>query len=222
LVLIPPIVQTVVSVIKTVLTVGGYPGLVALMFFESFGIPPLPSEVILPFTGFLIVLGVFAFGPALAAAMLGAVLGAYAAYAVGRWGRHWLTGAGPRWFRIEQSHLDRMDRWFARWGDAMVAVARLLPIVRAYISYPAGTAKMNPTKFGVYTLLGGIPFSAALIYAGMLLRQHWDALVPYFDLANYLAIVAILLFVVWVVVRWHRDSRQRVTAKTAPGPEQPQ
>ncbi|MCI4353071.1 MAG: DedA family protein [Thermoplasmata archaeon] len=201
-----PIIETVVSLITRILRELGYPGVFALMTVESFGIPPIPSEVILPFTGFLVAMGVLSFGGALAASMAGSLVGSFMAYAVGRWGRDWLTTRAPARLRLDPRHLALMDQWFERRGEAIVGIARLLPIVRSYISYPAGTAKMSPTKFGLYTFLGALPFVAVLIYAGILLGNHWDALVPYFNYANYAAVVAIAVFLVWVFLRWHRDS----------------
>lgn len=204
-----PIIETVVSVITRILQEAGYPGVVALMTVESFGIPPIPSEVILPFTGFLVAMGVLSFGGALAAAMAGSLIGSFMAYAVGRWGREWLTKRAPTRLRLDPRHLALMDQWFARRGEAIVLIARLLPIVRSYVSYPAGTARMDPTKFGIYTFLGALPFVAVLIYAGVLLGNNWNALVPYFNYADYAAVVAIVVFLVWLLLRWRRDSLAR-------------
>ncbi len=203
-----PIIETVISIITTVLSHGGYAAIVALMLVESFGIPPLPSEIILPFTGFLVALGTFSFWAALAAALVGSVLGSYAGYAVGRWGRGWITGRGPKWLQLKPEHLERMDRWFVRWGQSIVFTARLLPVVRSYISYPAGTARMDPLRFGVYTAVGATPFTAALIYAGVVLGSNWNALVPYFQYADYGAVAALVLTVGWVVLRWRHEERR--------------
>ncbi len=211
-----PIIQTVVAVVTRILRVGGYPGLVGLMTVESFGIPPIPSEVILPFAGFLVVLGVFTYAGALTAATIGCLLGAFSAYAVGRWGRDWLVERAPRWLRIEPRHLARMDAWFAHWGEGTVAAARLAPIVRAYISYPAGTARMDPVRFGVYTLVGGLPYSAGLLYAGLVLRSHWNALVPYFNILDLVAVAGIALTVALIVVHWHREGRRRRARPATP------
>jgi membrane protein DedA with SNARE-associated domain len=202
-----PIIEEVVSGITWVLRLGGYPGLFGLMTVESFGIPPIPSEVILPFTGFLVVMGVMSFGGALFTATAGAMAGCFLAYAVGRWGRDWISTRAPPRLRLDPRHLARMDEWFDRHGEAMVAVARLMPIVRAYVSYPAGTAEMHPVKFGVFTLIGGIPFIAGLLYAGVLLRSRWNILVPYFNYADYAIVVAVALFLIWLFLRWHREYR---------------
>jgi membrane protein DedA with SNARE-associated domain len=211
-----PIIQEVVGGITYVLRLAGYPGLFGLMTVESFGIPPIPSEVILPFTGFLVVMGVMSFGGALVTAEAGALVGAFLAYAVGRWGRDWISTRAPARLRIDPQHLARLDVWFARHGEVMVAVARMIPVVNAYVSYPAGTAEMNPLKFGAFTVVGGIPFIAGLLYAGVLLRSHWDLLVPYFNYADYGIVIAIAGFLTWLFLRWHRE-RRRVRTPSAGG-----
>lgn len=202
-----PIIETVVSVITRIMRWAGYPGLFGLMAVDSFGIPPLPGEVILVFAGFLVGMGFLSYGAALVTAVLGALLGAFSAYAIGRWGRDWISTRAPVRLRIDPRHLARLDQWFARWGDEIVAVARLIPLARAYVSYPAGTAEMPPAKFGAYTLLGTIPFVAVLVYAGVLLGSRWHVIVPYFGYADDAVIAAIAVFLVWLFLRWHRDSR---------------
>jgi membrane protein DedA with SNARE-associated domain len=203
-----PIVETVLNVIIAVLNAGGLPALLALMAVESFGIPPLPSEVILPFAGFLVAEGSYPFAGAFAAALAGGVIGAYAAYAVGRWGRHLLV-SGPRFLRLQPRHLAAMDEWFRRRGEGTVLVSRLLPVVRSYISYPAGTAEMEPVRFGAYTAVGAAPFTVALLYAGMVLGDHWSVVVPYLQYADYAAVVLIVIGLAYLAIRWGRPARQR-------------
>lgn len=190
------LIGSVVWAITTVLVWIGLPGLFALMAVESFGVPPIPSEVILPFTGFLIAQGTLPFGGAVAVAIAGALVGAYAAYAVGRWGRHRITGIGLGRLRLEERHLQRVDQYFARYGEVTVSVGRLVPIVRAYISYPAGTAEMKPIRFGVYTVIGSIPFTLALVYAGMVLRSNWTVVSSYFSYLDYPLIACLVLVVI--------------------------
>lgn len=197
-----PIVETVVNVIQTVMMDGGLPALIALMAVESFGIPPLPSEVILPFAGFLVATGAYSFPAAVLAALLGGVVGSYAAYAIGRWGRGWLTSARLGPLRLDPKYLDTMDRWFKRRGESTVLISRLLPVVRSYISYPAGTARMEPVRFGLFTATGATPFTVALVYAGFLLREHWTAIVPILQDADYVAVVAIVVLLVYLGLRW--------------------
>ncbi len=195
-----PLIQTIVSWITTVMTVVGLPGLLALMAIESFGLPPLPSEVILPFAGFLIADGTYSATGAVAAALVGGLAGSFIAYGIGRWARDRLTTLGIGPFRLEASHLDRMDRWFSRHGEVTVIVCRLLPVLRGYISYPAGAARMNAGRFGIYTFLGSLPFTVGLIYAGYLLRSDWTVVSSYFNLANDLLLGLIALTVLYLIL----------------------
>ncbi len=174
------LIGSVVDAMVTVLALVGLPGLFALMAVESFGVPPIPSEVILPFAGFLVADGTFSLGGALATALAGGLAGAFAAYVIGRWWRARLLGIGVGQLRLRERDLERMDRWFARRGEVTVALARVIPGIRSYISYPAGTARMDPVRFGVYTFVGSLPWTLAMLYAGILLGSNWDALAKYF------------------------------------------
>jgi membrane protein DedA with SNARE-associated domain len=196
-----PIVETVVAAITLVMVTAGLAGLFGLMTVESFGIPPLPSEIILPFAGFLVAKGTYSFPLAFVVALAGGVLGSYIAYAVGRWGRRYLV-SGPRWLRLEPRHLDSMDRFFRRHGEGTVLVARLVPLIRSYISYPAGAAKMEPVRFGVYTAIGAAPFTFVLMYAGYLLGKAWHNIVPYFQVLDYVAAAFIVGALLYIVLRW--------------------
>ena len=195
------LVGSVTGLIVTILSTVGLPGLFALMAVESFGLPPIPSEVILPFAGFLVVDGTFSFAGALTVALAGGLVGSYLAYAIGRWWRHRMLGLGIGHLRLEPRHLARVDAWFAQHGEATVGLARLVPVVRSYVSYPAGTAQMGPARFGVYTLLGSVPFTVAFLYAGMLLRSHWTVVESYFGLLDDVLIAAVVVVVVYVALQ---------------------
>lgn len=195
------ILGSLTGVITNIMMTVGIPGLLALMAVESFGFPPIPSEVILPFAGFLIADGAYSWGWGLTAALAGALIGSYVAYAVGRWWRHRITGIGIGRLRLEERHLERVDRYFARRGEVTVALCRLVPVIRSYISYPAGTARMDPTRFGVYTLLGSIPFTVALMYAGFVLRSHWDSLASYFTYLDAPFIALVVIVVVFLLLQ---------------------
>jgi len=223
------LVGSVVDAITTVLTTIGLPGLFALMVVESFGVPPLPSEVILPFTGFLVAEGTFSFGAALATALAGALVGSFAAYAIGRWWRSRITGLGIGRLRLEARHLDRMDRFFARRGEPTVALARLVPVIRAYISYPAGTSRMNPVRFAAYTLLGSVPFTVALVYAGMVLRSNWTVVSSYFRYLDYAVIALVVIVAAYIVLQiagvfapgWPPRRPSRAPPASAPSDHEP-
>lgn len=224
------IIGSVADVITLVLTTIGLTGVFGLMAVESFGIPPVPSEVILPFTGFLVASGTFSLAGALTAALAGGLVGSYAGYAVGRWWRHRITGLGFGRLRLDARHLERMDRYFARRGEVTVGVARLLPVVRSYISYPAGTARMAPVRFGVYTLVGSIPFTVGLIYAGMVLRSDWTVVSSYFSALDYVLVALVALVVLFILLQvvgvlapgWPPRRAQRTSPATAePGAPPP-
>ena len=186
------LIGSFVEIVTFVLAAIGLPGLFALMTVESFGIPPIPSEVILPFAGFLVADGTFSLGGTLLAALAGGLVGSFAAYALGRWWRHRLAGFGWGQLRIRAADLDRMDRWFLQRGDLTVAVCRVIPGVRSYISYPAGTARMPPVRFAALTLLGSTPWTLALLYAGIVLRSQWLVVSRYFEPID-LSIVALVI-----------------------------
>ena len=216
-----PIIETVVNLITAVMTAGGLAALFGLMAVESFGIPPLPSEVILPFAGFLVFSGVYTFPEAFVAALAGGVVGAFAAYAVGRFGRSWIESSGTGRLRLDPKHLASMDRWFARFGEPTVALGRLLPIVRAYISYPAGTSKMEPAKFGLFTALGAAPFTAGLLYAGLVLGKNWKSIQGTFRYLDYVAAAVIVVLIVYLALRWRGVIGSRESPKAAPTPDAP-
>ncbi|HTP54210.1 MAG TPA: DedA family protein [Thermoplasmata archaeon] len=222
------LVATIVDLTIRVLTLIGLPGLFLLMVVESFGFPPLPSEVILPFSGFLVAEGAFPLAGAVAAALAGGLVGAYIAYLVGRWGRSRITGAGIGFLRLEERHIAQMDSFFARRGEPTVAIARVIPVVRSYISYPAGTARMDPVRFGAYTLIGATPFTLGLMYAGFVLRSHWTVVASYFNALDYVAYALIaaaavyLLLLVSGLLRPGWPPRRRApVAPTTPAPPGP-
>jgi membrane protein DedA with SNARE-associated domain len=215
------IVGSVVGLIVTILTAGGLTGLFALMVVESFGIPPIPSEVILPFAGFLIATGVFPLVPTILVALFGALTGAFIAYAVGRWWRRHLLRIRIGPLGLEERHLARMDRWFSQHGEVTVAVCRCLPVIRAYISYPAGTARMPPVRFGAYTLLGSIPWSLALIYAGIVLGDRWTVVQTYLGPLDDVVYALIVVAAVYLLVLYLRARRAALRAPSAVPPEGP-
>lgn len=217
-----PIIETITSLITAALTAGGLSALFALMVVESFGIPPLPSEIILPFAGFLVALGTFSWTGAVLTALLGGLTGSFIAYAVGRWGRHWLVRAGTGRLRLNERQLASMDAWFTRHGEATIIAGRLIPLVRAYISYPAGAAEVPPARFAVYTLIGSFPFTLGMIYVGFVLRSNWQEILPIFHALDYVLVAGIVAFAVYVVLRLRGTVAPgwppRLTRSTGPPP----
>jgi membrane protein DedA with SNARE-associated domain len=183
----------------------GWVGVVVMMAIESACIP-LPSEVIMPLAGGYLVHGWFDLVLAGLAGAIGCTLGSALAYWVGALGGRPLIEKYGKYILINSHHLDTADRWFARWGEATAFFSRLVPVVRTFISFPAGVARMNFPKFLLYTFLGSFPWSFLLAWAGWTWnpRDVRGALRP-LDIPIALIIVAL---VAWFVVRAVRDRRQ--------------
>lgn len=211
------LVGSLIAGLLWVLTILGLPGLFALMLVESFGIPPLPSEIILPFAGFLIVEGAagFTWPTVVTVAVLGGLAGALLAEEVGRWGGKPLVLRLGRRFGVGERELDRMHRYFQHYGEITVLLCRMLPLARAYISYPAGTAEMSRSRFSLYTVLGSIPFTILLVYLGTVLGADYTVLVPYFNILDIVLVVAAGILGLWLYLRFRR-SRQEGTMKPSP------
>jgi membrane protein DedA with SNARE-associated domain len=153
----------------------GYWGILVLMALESACIP-IPSEIIMPFAGYLASRGELSLAGASVAGAAGCVVGSCAAYAVGARGGRPAIERWGRWVLIAPHELELADRWFARWGRAAVFGARLLPVVRTFIALPAGIARMEVWPFIWLTFLGSLPWCAALAYGGFVLAERWMTL----------------------------------------------
>ncbi len=179
-----------------------WPGVVLLMAIESAAIP-LPSELIMPLAGWMLVkdrgLG---FEWILLAGLFGAVgntLGSLVAYYVGAWGGRPLAEKSGRYVLVSRHDLDLADRWFQRWGNLAVFGARLLPVVRTFISIPAGISRMPILQFTAYTFAGSFPWSVGLAWAGFLLGDNWEDLRDWMRPADIPILIVILILVGWYV-----------------------
>jgi membrane protein DedA with SNARE-associated domain len=181
-----------------------YTGIVLLMAIESACIP-LPSEIIMPFAGFLVSKGEMTlFGIALAGA-IGCVVGSIPAYYVGMFGGRPLAEKYGKYVLISKKDLDMADRWFATHGEIIIFIARLLPAVRTFIAFPAGVARMNMTKFIVYTFVGSFIWCGLLGYVGMKAGEHWEDLKVYFHESHYVIAALGVAFVAWYVWRHFKN-----------------
>lgn len=183
----------------------GYGGVVLLMAIESACIP-LPSEIILPFSGYLVFRGEMSLPLVAAAGAVGCLLGSFVAYYAGAWGGRPLIEKYGKYILISPHDLVLADRWFARHGDITVFVGRLLPVIRTFIAFPAGVARMPLLRFCVYTLIGSYIWSFALTWIGMKLGEHWDTLGVYFHRFDTVIGVFVLAAVVAYVWRHMRQS----------------
>jgi membrane protein DedA with SNARE-associated domain len=181
------------------ITSGGIVLVFVLMAAESCGVP-FPSEVIMPFAGFLAAQGHINLAGAILAGTLGNVAGSLVAYGLAaQFGRPLLLGPGRR-VGITSEHLDLADRWFERHGLTAVLIGRVLPVVRTYISFPAGLARVNLVPFALLTFIGALPWCIALAAGGYAIGANYDRISgPIGTAAIVLAVVVIAIVVAWLV-----------------------
>lgn len=195
----------------------GYPGLAGIVAFENiFFFLPVPSEVVLPLAGWMVGRGVaepvtgapWSFPLAVASATLGSLIGALVLYAVSAAGARPLLERYGRFILIDKHDLDVADRWFARYGDLAVLIARVVPIARSAISIPAGISRMPLGRFVLFTVAGSLPWNIALIGGGLVLGEHWDAVRDWIKPLEYVAyalVLALVALFLWRQLRSRRD-----------------
>ena len=203
------ILAPVAAWIIAVISAGGYLGIALLMAIESACIP-LPSEIIMPFSGYLVSTGRFDLWLVATAGAIGCNLGSIVGYEVGKHGGRAFVERWGRYVLLNMEHLAQAERFFARWGSITVLVCRLLPFVRSFIAFPAGVARMPLVRFHIYTFVGSWPWCFALAWAGMRLGAAWRTdprLSHILHYADAAVIAAILLGMVWFV--WHQLRKRR-------------
>jgi membrane protein DedA with SNARE-associated domain len=183
----------------------GIPAVFFLMILESACLP-VPSEVIMLFAGYLVSIHSMSLVGAVAAGVAGNIVGSWIAWAVGMSGGRILLERHGRYVHITPERLDMADRWFERRGERIVLIARCLPIIRTFISLPAGVARMPFWRFTIYTALGCVPWVLALTLVGVQVGSHWDTWHKRFEFLDYAIVAAIVAGVVYLVVRGRRGT----------------
>lgn len=200
----------------------GYLAIFALMLAESACIP-IPSELIMLFGGALAAGAVAGthlnLAAVIAAGVAGNLAGSYLAYAVGRYGGQAALHKWGRRLYLREHDLDRATAWFTKYGPAAVGFGRCLPVIRTFISLPAGIAGMNAARFGLYTVLGCIPWTAALGWAGYAVGANWDRVANDFHGPTYVIAGIVVVAVVIAVAVFVRRRRAAADDPAAPAPE---
>jgi membrane protein DedA with SNARE-associated domain len=213
LLVLASISETLVNETAHLVREGGLPGIFALMAIASACIP-LPSEVVMLFAGFaaadpdqsashhhMTLLGVILAG------LLGTMVGSWLAYAVGRGGRLELLerhGARFKWIPTHPAQIERADRWFQRHGEATVLFGRLVPLLRAFVSLPAGVARMPLGRFSLFSLIGTVPWVVGLAVAGHALGSDWTTVRKGFEYIDYAIVVVLVVGAVYLLMRRRR------------------
>jgi len=214
---IASISETLVNETSHLVREAGLPGIFALMALSSACIP-IPSEAVMLFAGFAVadpgqsasqhhmtIVGIVLAG------LLGTMVGSWAAYAVGRGGRLELVERHGAKLHVGPAQIERADRWFQRHGEAAVAFGRVIPVVRAFVSLPAGIARMPLGRFTLFSLVGTVPWVVGLALAGHALGGDWKTVRKGFEYVDYAVLAAIAVAVVYVIVRRRRGRREPAT-----------
>ncbi len=183
----------------------GYPGVFILMALESTA-TPVPSELVMPFAGYLVSAGRFTLAGVIIAGTLGCLFGSLVSYFIGKqWGMPIIRRFG-KYILISEQDLKWTVNWFNRHGDKTIFISRFIPVVRHLISLPAGVGRMNLVKFSTYTFLGSLVWVTILAYAGMKLGENWDAVRKITEKTSLL-IVALLIIAAIIYIRRHMKHR---------------
>jgi membrane protein DedA with SNARE-associated domain len=212
--MIARIIEILSGFIVATISLLGYSGIVLLMAIESACIP-LPSEIIMPFSGYLVSTGEMNLWLVGIAGAVGCVLGSLVAYWVGSRGGRPLIEKYGRYVLVSRHDLDIADRWFAKRGEVIVFVSRLLPGIRTFIAFPAGVARMNLKRFVIYTFAGSLPWCLGLAYIGQKLGEKWnkdDTLKTWFHRFDFLIAIAAVLLAAWWVWRHVKHLREERAA----------
>jgi membrane protein DedA with SNARE-associated domain len=215
------VTESVVTATWHLVRDGGLPAVFLLMALGSACIP-IPSEVVMLFAGFAVAdpggSGAhhhLTMSGIVVAGLLGTLVGSWVAYAVGRAGRLELLERHGRWVHMGPAQIDRADRWFQRYGDPTVLFGRMIPLVRAFVSLPAGVARMPLVRFSVLTAIGSIPWVLALAFAGEALGSDWTTVRRGFEYVDYAIVALVVVGVGYWIAR--RRGRMRSAGTTDAG-----
>jgi membrane protein DedA with SNARE-associated domain len=183
----------------------GVPAVFLLMVVESACLP-VPSEVIMLFAGYLVSLHRMSLAEAVAAGVAGNIVGSWIAWGVGMSGGRVLLELHGRWVHITPARLDMADRWFERRGERIVLIARCLPVIRTFISLPAGIARMPFWRFTIYTAVGSVPWVLALTLLGVQVGSKWNEWHKRLEVLDYIVVAGIVVAIAVFVVRRRRGT----------------
>lgn len=197
------IIGLITNFIISIISSTGYAGIFVLMAAES-ALIPIPSEVTMTFAGYLSHLGKFNLYLVILVGALANLFGSMLAYWLGRWGQEAivrkLIKSYGKYILVTEHEYDRAERWFRKYGEGITFTSRILPIIRTFISLPAGIAGMNFWRFTIFTFVGSLIWSAVLAYIGFILGRNWNTLHPYYQKFQYLIVAMLFLLFAYYIV----------------------
>ena len=201
--ILKPIIDFIVSFISSL----GYPGIFLLMILES-ALIPIPSEIIMPFSGFLVSKGIFGSIGVILAGTIGNLVGSILTYYLGlKAGRAFILKYG-KYILFKKSHLELTEELFQKYGHKIAFFCRLLPAIRTYISLPCGVGKTNFIKFTIYTFLGSLVWNSMLTYVGILLGNNWNNIDKYAVYLDLVSASVITVFIIWFVIKLRKRNKR--------------
>ena len=201
------IVEKLVNYIVSGISNGGYPILFLLMALESM-ITPIPSEVVMPFAGYLVAQSRFNILVTIFVSSLGSLFGSLLSYYIGFYGGRPLISKFGKYLLLEEGHLKWTERWFDKQGAKTIFISRFVPVVRHLISIPAGISKMSISKFMIYTTIGASIWNSILLYAGFKLGEHWDKIHKYSKELDIIFVISVTLLSAYFVWKYHKKNEK--------------
>jgi len=193
-------IEQLINWVNSIILAIGYPGVMLLMFFESTMLP-IPSEIVMPFAGYLVAQGKMNFFLIALLSGIASLAGSWTSYAIGYYGGIPLIKKWGHYALLDEARLKWTERWFRKHGEKTIFISRFIPVVRHLISLPAGIGKMNLFKFSIYTFAGAIIWNTILIYLGFYLGENYILIHKYSQVIDWIVAVLIILAVIYYV--WH-------------------
>ena len=202
------IVDTLIDLIVNGISASSYFGIFILMALESM-IAPVPSEVVMPFAGYLVLQRKLNIPGAILASSLGSIFGSLLSYYMGLYGGRNLIFKYGKYLLLDEAHLKWTEKWFSGQGDKTILISRFIPVIRHLISIPAGIAKMPIARFLIYTFIGASAWNSILLYAGIKLGPHWEAIHQYSRELDIIFIVAVALSLIYFIRKHHNKKNKK-------------
>jgi membrane protein DedA with SNARE-associated domain len=207
------VIEQIALWIVHVMNLLGYTGLAFMMALESM-IAPVPSEIVMPFAGYLVAQGRFTLLGGILASSLGTMVGSLIGYYMGKLGGYPLILRFGRYLLLDKGHLDFTMKWFDRRGEITILISRFIPVVRHLISLPAGIGSMNLVRFSIFTLVGGTVWNTFLLVCGIWLEERWALIHEYSREIDYVVLAVMMIVGSWWVYR--QLKRRRLSSSREP------